>query len=261
MRKYLVLLLFPFLYGQDSTKIMFLGDSYTDQDFGGGYKPYVMHYFDTTGYLVKFVGHYNTQNNGTAYFNGAAATGYLDFDYPVSRRYHNGKTSKQAAQWVSGTGSDTMTVTEVVTWYRPQILVIYIGLNDVANGSFSTTTIKNNVSSMLDQAWAVDTTIKIVLCNLAKTQNTAYYDSINAYNAKLPALVASKANRLIWLADVDAVMNETTDFFSDSHPSGSYGATRNTVGYYHLATAIYPYIKLALDYVAPTPTKYLLWRR
>jgi GH18 family chitinase len=255
--KKILFLLFLFTtisLSQDSVRVQIgPGDSYERQDWGGGWPPYVKHFIDTVDggiYKVKFVGQYNVQDNSTDYFGGSSATSYLDFDYPKYYRYRSAISSKQARHWVTGVGSDSTTVTTIMMNYPCDIIIPLIGLNDIANGTRTTAQIAADVDIMIQQAYAVNPGVKILLCNLAKPAATqsSWYDSINAYNAKLPALVAKwKAlYKYIRLVDVDTVMNSTTDFSADGHPSPSYGATRNTQGYYHLATAIMPYLKEAV---------------
>jgi hypothetical protein len=252
----------------EAPRVMFLGDSYTQYDFGGGFKPHVYHYLDSLGYSVTYLGRDSTQNNSDVpYFNGAASTSYLAWDWPRTQMWHEGVASKQAYHWATGTGSATpSSVTEAVTANTPDILTIYIGLNDISNGTFTTTQIRNNIDSMLTQAWAVSPSMRIILSNLAKTKNTSWYDSINALNAKIYALVVAKqaAGKFILFMDADAG-TDSTDFDGSSHPTASYGTTKWSGGNRKLALLLAPLVRLAIDSNTTVPpetrTRYLLRRR
>lgn len=248
---------------QDSTVVMFLGDSYTEYDFGGGYKPHIFHHLDSLGYLIRYAGR-DSMNGASMYFNGADDSGFLpsNWNWPRTQMWHEGVASKQAYHYATGTGSTSPgTVADAVNANLPDVLCIQIGLNDISNGSFSTTTIRNNIDTMLTQAWSVDPTMRIILWNVALTKNLSWYDSINALNPKIATLITTKqqAGYFVLPFDADAA-TDSTDFDGSSHPSASYGATKWSGGNRVLGIALAPIIATAIDSVLGR-SRYLFIRR
>jgi hypothetical protein len=250
--KQLLLILFitTFLHAQDSIKIMYLGDSYTIGDLCAGARPYIDSIIQANGCNVKYIGRYNA-DKGSQYFcdtpGNDYSTNYLNFDWPLVKRNHEGVGGKQAHQWATSGNED---VTTAVTINTPDVLSIYIGINDIANRTRTAIMMRNDVDTMLCMAWRVNPNMRIILCNLAKTPITVWWDSINTYNALLPGLTAKySSTHWIKLVDIDTALNETTDFASDNvHPSSSYGTTRCTGGYRHMAFAEAPIIIEAINY-------------
>jgi hypothetical protein len=226
-------------------KIMFLGDSYIEQDWGGGFKPYIYNFFKILNYNVKFVGRSYEGASGE-YFSGAPATEYLDFDWPLEARAHEGVTGKTAEAYAMIGSED---VTTALRANPPNIININLNLNDVASG-FTASQIVANDGKIVRQIWAFDPNIKIVWNGMAKTQacQSNWYTSIETTNALLQDSIA-KWSQSGWIkfVNVDSALNETTDFYSDGHPSNSYGLDRNDGGYYHLAQVIEPILKEAVE--------------
>ena len=247
MKKLLFVLLTTLSFSQDSTNIMLFGNSITELDWQGGYRAYLWYRLDSAGKVINFVGSRETNH---------ASPNTKGFTFPASQWQHEGVTGRTCLTWLS-------TVSSVVTANLPSIMVVEIGTNDASNGSYSSTTIRNNIGKLFDSIFTVSPSIRIVFSNIPQIYPTgtlfsqAKEDTIVAVNALLPALVASKvsAGKYIKIVDMFTAMNEEGDFTSDGvHPT--------VAGYYNKMTPLYyTAVKQAIDTVLTQTSKYLMWKR
>ena len=111
----------------------------------------------------------------------------------------------------------------------PDIVLILLGTNDVNSNSWnptqcSPTAVRNSMSAFLDQIWAYNPNIKIVLGSPPPASGATLNTVVSQYTALIPALVSEKVSqgRKITFANHNAAMNNVAggDLVGDGiHPS------------------------------------------
>jgi GH18 family chitinase/lysophospholipase L1-like esterase len=213
-------------------KIMPLGDSITagDGDTRGGYRSQLYHLLVQNGYTnFNFVG-----------------TSTVDHDPPI------GFTFPQAYWNHEGVNSATIAVNSTYVWKNnidgalsanmPDIILLMLGTNDIWSTVRSATQVRADMSSFLDQIWAINPNIKIILSTIPyETKDTGSpLTIIQQTNALWPALVAQKQaqGRYITLVDNYAATKAANSFADGLHPS--------TNGDIAIANAWYPAVIAAM---------------
>jgi GH18 family chitinase/lysophospholipase L1-like esterase len=230
------------LPAQDSTLINFIGDSHTEGSGTMGYRDRVIHLLDSLGYVFKNVG-----NRRTNYITPNPVYGNTT---AFAHSFHSGINGISAATY-RPLIKDTLNVNlHGEANNIPDVAIVWLGANDIANGSYSTTTIRNNIGGLLDSMWVVDENIRVVLVNLTLFQRAVAYtqakeDSIEGVNALLPAMVAEKiaAGRYCVLVDMYSVTVDSNLTQSDGIHFTN-GANYSVVG-----PTILPYVRTAIDSV------------
>jgi lysophospholipase L1-like esterase len=210
----MLLLCLMLMSAQDSTRINFIGDSHTEGSGTMGYRDRVIRLLDSLGYVFKTAG-----NRRTNYISPNPVYGNTT---AFAHSFHSGINGISAATY-RPLIKDTLNVNLHGEQNNiPDVAVVWLGANDIANGSYSTTTIRNNISGLLDSMWVVDADIRVVLVNLTLFQRAVAYtqakeDSIEGVNALLPAMVAEKvaAGRYCVLVDMYSVTVDSTLTQSD----------------------------------------------
>lgn len=259
MKKYFYFLLLivhcslSIAFAQDSTKVLFIGDSHTE---GSGHAAWRFPLLDTLsvlGYVISPLG--NRVTNHT--------TAYTYTHIGSESWYHQGITGITASTY-SGVIGDTIRVNITGRANNiPSIATLMLGTNDVANGSFSTATIRNNIKKIIDTVTTIsDTTWMIVanvlpLCKGGLAVNPARADSIAALNILIQQLVADEvtAGKHCLFVNIHDAVDTTTDFQSDGiHLT-------ETANHIKIMPTLLPYVVSALDTVLATPRKFLLWHK
>lgn len=120
--------------------------------------------------------------------------------------------------------------------YKPQIVILAGGTNDIALNGDSAATVATSISSWLDAAWAIRTAAdqKLVLCTILKRLD-GNDSTVQAANALLPAVVSGKSYAAnITLIDMYAAIRRPVvgQGYNDAvHP--------NDEGYTDMATAMW----------------------
>ena len=166
MKKLLLCFIFSVIFVSIATAdpiiIMWMGDSYIVGNWGdGGDRSCLDSILVANGCVVQWAGRYNTCN-GTPYFSDPPgedhSADFLNFDWAPDRRWHEGVTGKAAFQWATPGPGD---VTTAMTINIPDVLRIYIGLNDVANRTRTSIMMRNDVDTMLCMAWRKNAKMRI----------------------------------------------------------------------------------------------------
>ena len=120
------------------------------------------------------------------------------------------------------------------TTYLPDTASIMIGINDLADdittsgqsATTAATTIRNDVSTMIDQLRAANPAVRIHVNRLLYTNQTqAMRDGVDAFNGLLPALVAAKnttsATSPVWITDAATGFDPVTRTYDNVHPNAA----------------------------------------
>lgn len=236
---------------RDSTRILFFGDSHTEGSGNSGYRFHLLHYLDSLGYKFKTVGNRLTNNTDPP--------GY-GFTIPQAQEFHQGINGISANTYKSLV-RDTLTRNLHGQYSnRPHIAIVMLGSNDIANGSYSTTTIANNIGAVMDSIWAVEPITRIIVSNVlhwypySSGTGTAKNDSVNLVNTKLQTIVATRVanGKYCKLVDMNTPMavGGTAYLQSDSIHATEL-ANHNIVSATYL-----PYVRQAIDTVLPVGSIY-----
>ena len=223
-----------------ATKVMLLGDSITELNWQGGYRPLLCKKLLDAGYVFDFVGTNTSNHNDTN----------LGFAFPQAYWDHEGYTSAtidipgSVWQW-------SAKLRNKLAANSPDIMLVLLGVNDITNGTRSAAQIANTMSAFLDSIWAFKPAIKVVLSNLTPMfpggalYNATAAQKIQQYNALLPAMVAAKvqAGRYCELVDNYSALTLSSDVEDGVHPS--------VTGYPKLANAWYPAVSAAIGVSFP----------
>ncbi|BCU75297.1 sialate O-acetylesterase [Luteolibacter sp. LG18] len=124
------------------------------------------------------------------------------------------------------------TLTYTGTTYTPDTISIMIGINDLADyittsgqaAATAANTVKNDISTMIDQFRAANPNVRIHLNRVLYTNQTqAMKDGVDALNNLLPALVAAKntasSTSPVWLSDPSTGFDPATQTYDNVHPN------------------------------------------
>ncbi len=219
-----------FVLAQDTIKIMPLGDSITELNWQGGYRSYLYKLLLDSGFTFDYVGRQTKNHDQNS----------LGFAFPQPYWDHEGYTGRAIfPTWLDH-------IDTALNANHPDIILLMLGTNDVANGTRSALQIRNYMSALLDSIWKFDPNIKIVLSNLPRVVPGSLFsqkklDSTINTNALWPGLVAEKkqAGRYIIMIDNFNALTDSTDFDGDGvHPS--------VAGYKKMRYVWYPAVVAAL---------------
>ena len=201
-------------------RIMPLGDSLTDGfTVNGGYRIDLWTML-TASRSVDFVG---------SRHNGVPALGDKE---------HEGHSGWRIDELADG-------ATPWLLAYRPQI-VLLIGTNDMVQ-DFDVAGAPSRLSALIDQIGTAVPDASIVVSALPRNSDPATLARIQAYNAQIPGIVASKGSK-VGFVDAYAAIDPSHLAADGTH------LTHN--GYGKLAAVWYPPVRAILDVLAtpPTPT-------
>lgn len=237
----------------DTVRIMPLGDSITELDWQGGYRGFLYKLLSDQGFGFDFVGTKTTNHDDDN----------LGFTFPAAYWNHEGYNSATITDKTGSAWEWNQHVDEKLAANPPDVALVLLGTNDLNNGCCSAADIADDMSALLDQVWAFDSTIVVILGTPPSVDPSRYatLDSrISAFGALLPALVAGKEalGRSIALADHRAAMNATTDLVGDGiHPSPG-GYEKMARVWYEALTATITLPSDAADAPVRLPTAFSL---
>ena len=172
------------------------------------WRKYVYEYFEATATPLQMVGQNwapGASHTGTGVGGAYEGKGTWDHD-------HHSRNSWQTSHVLADVGDDAVN-------YRPDLAVIYIGLNDLFN-TVAVSTIVTNIGSIVTALRAGKSTIKIVLCQIAPntvgTSVTAFNSAIVTYAAE-----ATTGTSPIGVADCNTGFN--TSWLYDGYHFNSSG--------------------------------------
>lgn len=183
-------------------RIMPLGNSITQAHAGrNSYRRPLWHRLTGAGYGVDFVGSQKSNHNGLP--------AKPDFDLD-----HEGHWGWRADQLLASMGTWANT-------YRPNIVLMHAGSNDMFQGQDVTATI-NELSGLIDRLRAANPYVKILLAKLIPpTEWNGRLTRIKALNNAIPGLVSRKhtTQSPVILVDQTVGFNAYTDTYDGVHPN------------------------------------------
>jgi lysophospholipase L1-like esterase len=196
-----------------SMKIMPLGDSITYGDKStndeGYHSPLYLRLVNEAGYAPDFVG---SQTTGVI----------VEADHN-----HEGHKGYQIDQIQAGIDGWMAT-------YQPDVVLLHIGTNDMYR-NYQVATAPDRLGALIDQILAKKPTTQVLVSKLIPSADAATQTRIDAYNAAIPGIVASKGPR-VHLVDMAGIT--TADLFDLLHPTD--------LGYAKMSDRWYPVLTSVL---------------
>jgi lysophospholipase L1-like esterase len=228
------------------TKIMPIGDSITELDWEGGYRSFLYNLLTVSGLEFDYVGR-NTLNHND---------GNLGFDFPEAYWEHEGYGGATIVANSSHIWNSILST--ALNANPPGIVLLMLGTNDAASGTMTASGIRDAMSDLINDIWAFNPDIKIILSNIIRMVPGTLYNAstlsiIEAADTLWPAMVTEKVatGNYITMVDNYSALNETTDFTGDGvHPS--------VAGYTKMAPVWFPAVVDALNGIPPARTLYPL---
>jgi lysophospholipase L1-like esterase len=206
--------------GATSAHIMPLGDSLTDgYNSPGGYRTYLWSKFSADNLTIDFVG---------SLVNGP--TGLGDRDHEGHSGWRIDQIANSAVNWLNV--------------YRPDIVLLLIGTNDMAQG-YQLSTAPDRLSALIDQITSTLPDAHVVVSTIPRMSSSPYIERIQAYNSAIPGVVSQKqsAGKKVRLVDMYAVIAP-----GDLHTDGTHMADS---GNRKMADTWYPAIQSILATLPP----------
>jgi lysophospholipase L1-like esterase len=235
------------------TLIMPLGDSITELDWQGGYRGYLYKILSDSGADFDFVGTKTTNHDDAN----------LGFTFPIAYWDHEGYNSATISGESGSTWIWNENIEAKLTVNPPDVVLVLLGTNDLNSSCCTVADIAGDMSAFVDQIWAFDSTIVVILGS-PPPADSARYSRLNTriteYAGLLPSLVGDKRalGRAIGFADHHAVMNSTSDLVGDGiHPSPQ-GYRKMAQVWYDAITADLPLSPVAGDAPGVLPASYAL---
>ncbi len=174
-------------------RIMPLGDSITygyQSTTLGGYRSVMFAQALDAHLSITFVG---SLTSGPATVDGVT--------FPQENEGHSGFTIDDDAD--AGRSGLQPIVASAIATYQPNIVALMIGTNDV-DIQLDLANAPARLGKLLDTILAADPTLLLVVAQITPTQSDAENTLVQAYNAAIPGLVASRAQagKHILLADM-----------------------------------------------------------
>jgi lysophospholipase L1-like esterase len=209
-------------------KILPFGDSITEgYPVFGGYRMELFRLARADAHEITFVG---SLANGPTTVDGVP--------FPRNHQGHGAHTIEGAmgiAQFVDSSMSN----------YTPDIVLLMIGTNDI-NGNVNVANAPTRLGALLDDIYAVDPNVLIILAQIVPTRADGTNQSVRTYNAAMPALVSQRtsAGRHLVLVDMYEAFtrdeNYKTALLGDNlHPNEA-GYTRMAATWYAVLS---PYLR------------------
>ncbi len=151
-------------------------------------------------------------------------------DGTMSDPYNEGYFGYQIAQI-------TALATGQLNIYRPNIITLHIGSNDLNEG-YEVSTAPQRLATLIDEIIAAQPDATLLVAQLIINSNATTEARIVTYNSQIPAIVQARANQGKHIAMVSMSALTTADLADGLHP--------NDGGYAKMATAWDGGIKLAI---------------
>ncbi len=121
--------------------------------------------------------------------------------------------------------------------YQPNIITLHIGSNDMNNND-QVSTAPNRLAALIDQIFADDPSVALIVAQLIPNGNAAVQDRINSYNSQIPGIVQARANagKHIYMVSMSSL--NTGDLSDGLHP--------NNGGYQKMANVFYAGVQQVL---------------
>ncbi len=166
----------------------------------------------TSGYLSSD----NNGYRGTLFNDVVGAGNQTDFvgslrdgsAFDPDHEGHSGYRIDQVAALLNG----------VLATYQPNLVTLHIGTNDMLQ-SYELSTAPNRLASMIDQIFANDPGVTIVVAQLIPNANATVQSNINAYNSQIPGIVQTRASAGRHILMVSMNTLTTSDLNDGTHPN------------------------------------------
>ncbi len=109
-------------------------------------------------------------------------------------------------------------VNEKLTTYHPNLITLHIGTNDIGQ-SYQVSTAPQRLASLIDQILAVDPKITIIVAQLICNATPAIQALTDAYNSKIPAIIAERAKAGKHVSMVSMSALTPADLADGLHPN------------------------------------------
>lgn len=185
------------------------GDSITQgYNVNGGYRAPLFHLALAANRDITFVGSANDYSVPTV--DGKA--------FPKNHEGHGGFT-------IEGNNGIAKFVTTSVPNYKPNIVTLMIGTNDI-NGNNNLADAPNRLGKLLDSIFTADANILVVLAQIVPTRTDGTNNAVKTYNAAMPNLVSTRVakGQHIVLVDMYGAFTKDANYkqslFADNlHPN------------------------------------------
>jgi GDSL-like Lipase/Acylhydrolase family len=227
-----------------SPKIMIVGDSITQGSSGDYTWQYRLYeHLRADGVNAQMVGPYNWLFNNVANVEGDCS--YAD---PKFEHAHD-------AMWGLTLFSEMNAIGSKVTTYRPDYLLVLLGVDDIYWYGISPADMAANLASFIDAARAARPRIKIVLGlippDVQQQNDAAFAAGVASYNNTIMSAAAqlSTSAAPIAVAQDGAGINVSADLWDGMHPNAN-GETKIAAGF---ADALAARFHLGAPYPTPYP--------
>lgn len=216
-------------------RVMPLGDSitegYDESTLGadGGYRTDLWQLFQADGRAVDLVG---SQSGGPARLGDKGHEG------------HGGWRVDHIAggpSTVCGNMSSGANVTGWVTAARPDAVLLHIGTNDIFQGcavGTGSATLAGRLSKLIDYITGAAPSADVYVATITPMADIAKNAQVDAYNARIPGIVKSKAGGRVHLVDVNAAV-PVADVSDGVHPTNG-GYSKMAARWYGSLTGALP---------------------
>ena len=173
-------------------RVMPLGDSITDgYNVPGGYRIDLWQRLGAAGHTVDFVG---------SGFNGPAGLG--DHDHEGHSGWRIDQLDANIVGWLQA--------------YTPRTILLHIGTNDV-NQNYDVANAPARLSALIDKIRATAPDVELFVAQITPETDPTREQRVQAYNATIPGIVASKGPRT-HLVDMHSAIT-TADLADGVHPN------------------------------------------
>lgn len=160
--------------------------------------------------------------------------------FPDSHAYADpGFDQDHGAFWGQLLSVEITQILADATAHRPDVIGLLIGVNDITH-EHSTTQIEADLNTFIDLARQAVPSVAIVIGTVMPTNGVADPVAIDAYNARIPVVAATRTTpeSPILVVDTHAAIDPVADLYDGVHP--------NPVGEMKIAAVFYPAVKSVL---------------
>ena len=207
-------------------KIMAVGDSITDDcSINGAWRQYLQPLLETNGYPFTFVGRYSSIPSGafTKVRHEGICGAVIAAPGLMTTTVHNYSGPNTYLQ---------LTLMDALTNVIPDLLVVYIGVNDIGRGRNPYFVATNDLPTLLDSIFARAPAANVMVtkvttlraANVSSPPYSNYATNIPIFNAAVQTMVNARRalGQNVFVADMFSAVDPATGFLPDNlHPNPS----------------------------------------
>ena len=205
-------------------KVMATGDSITDDcSINGAWRQYLQPLLETNGYPFTFVGRYSSTPSGA--FTKVKHEGICGAVIAAP-----GLMTSQVHDYSGPNTYLDLTVMNALTNVIPDLLIVYIGVNDIGRGRDPYVVANTDLPGLLDSIFAKAPAANIVvtrvtslrLANVSSPPYSNYATNIPIFNCEVQKMVNARRalGQNVFVADMYSAVDPATGFLSDHlHPN------------------------------------------